>query len=81
MNLCQKIFRVILTIVRIWCISFCVVSLGYFSNNYILKEKLPIQLSLQYFGYLFVEGIIFCMLAIGAYFVIRYFYNIIMGKL
>lgn len=55
----KKIVFFITCIIRMWCILFCVVSLGYFVNNFITNEKLLVVLELKYFLYLWFEGVVF----------------------
>ena len=53
----RKFFKGMWLLLRVYCISFCILSVGYFFNNHIFDEKMPITFTFAYFSHIFIEGI------------------------
>jgi len=58
MQLLKTLGKSFLVLLRAYCISFCILSVGYAFNNHIFDEKMPITFTFGYFGYIFMEGIL-----------------------
>lgn len=56
MSMLRKLFKGLWTILRVYSYLFCILSLGYFFNNHVFREEMPIAFTFDYFWHIFIEG-------------------------
>jgi len=61
MSLLRRTFKAIVILLRVYSILFCILSLGYFFNNHVFKEEIPIAFTFDYFSHIFIEGALVVM--------------------
>lgn len=70
-TLLRRISKIFLFILRVYGIFFCTLSLGYFFNNKVFNERLPIAFTFSYFSHIFIEGALIVSILTVAYLLIK----------
>jgi len=58
-------------LIRVWCLLFCIISMGYFLDGYILNNNTTVRLTFEYFLYLFTQGFMLCGSIFGIVLIVR----------
>lgn len=66
------LFKAALLVVRVWCIFFCFISLGYMTDVYLLESPPVVSLSVEYFFRLFILGVPLSAILIYFLWLVRY---------